>query len=133
MELSQVYCFTQAPVLKPFRNVYFAAGAGIIQNQLTDIRRSLITQEGRIYIFPGTSRSIGAALPFTAGFHIHFHDFWGYRRITAGISYRLTVATGEGLDGYNDPPPVFRNRHSDMFGVLCAGIAYHFGPVGLYQ
>ncbi|WP_423148677.1 hypothetical protein [Rubrolithibacter danxiaensis] len=115
------------------RNLYMGTGIGVIMNNQKEIVRNKPRPDGTIYTFPGKDKSMGLLLPAEIGMNFDLKtDYWGYTRFVVSAKYQFNVTFGEGLDGYNDPPTIFKNVSPDMLGVGSIGIKYTFGPEGLW-
>lgn len=131
LELRQFRPIREVRLLAPLRLLNIGAGAGVLFNRQRDIARTVATGGGRTYSYPGPDRSTELVLPVSAGAIVHFRDFWGWRRFSVGVLYQHHFTFGEGLDGYNDPPQLFSNRHADSYGLWSVSATWNFGFIGL--
>ena len=110
------------------KGFYIGTGLGAIKNKITKINR--IKPDGSNYVFPGQDKSYNMIIPLNIGIDFYFFDNWGFPRYILNLNLQHNLSLGEGLDGYNDPPP-FKNRYPDYYGFFTAGFKYTFGPQGL--
>ena len=114
------------------RGLYLGSGVGMISSSQTEIKRTKINPNGRLYTFPGKDKSMELVIPASIGYNYEMFDKWGYTRYIFFINHQFNVTFGENIDGYNDPPGVFKNASPDMYGLTTIGIKYTFGPEGIY-
>lgn len=124
--------FYYSDFLNYTKGFYLGTGVGTITNNLEDkVIRTKTKPDGSTYTFPGEDKSSGIIIPFSVGIDFYFPDGWGDMRYALNINYQTNFVTGEGLDGYNDPPTKFKNKAADMYNFLSVGFKYTFGPKGL--
>jgi hypothetical protein len=114
--------------LKATRWAYIGGGAGIIRNRMTKIAR---IQKSTGYVFPGKNASYELTVPINAGINFYFPDRSGNHRLAINLNFQSNITLGEGLDGYDDSPRVFRNGFPDIYNFYTIGLKYHLGVLGL--
>ncbi len=129
IELAQVVDFDQSNFLYAIRGTYLGTGIGFVNNNMKDIVR---IQPGTGHVFPGVSKSMNLMVPANIGVNFDIADRYGFTRYKVNLNYQFNVTFGEGLDGYNDPPLIFRNNNPDMYSFASVTVKVCFGPEGLY-
>ena len=136
LQLGQVIDYYYSGINEILKNVYFGSGVGFIDDNVQNQRTNLNTNTGYAvgtYTFPGSDHSINIAIPIRAGYEFKFYNEYDEPFLRLDIQYTHTVVFGEGLDGYNDPPSIFKNEHSDSYRQITIGIKYSFGEVKNYM
>jgi len=134
IQLGQIANIDFSNFLYSIRGLYVGTGVGVIMNDQKEIMRKKLqagTPDG-YYHFPGKDKSMELIVPANIGINFNFTDYWGYTRFIVTLNHQFNVTFGEGLDGYNDPPAMFKNRNPDMYGYTTVGLKYLFGPEGIY-
>lgn len=108
------------------KGFYLGTGFGIIQNNMTKITR--VSYNG--YTFPGEDKSTNLVVPINMGIDFFFFNQWGDPKYVVNVNLQQSFVFGEGMDGYNDPPP-FKNLAPDTYTFITVGFKYTFGPQGL--
>lgn len=117
--------------LNIIKNIYVGAGIGLIQNQMSFVQRESLNNPG--YIFPGQDASTELMLPLRIGYEFKIYNFYQEPYIRLNLGYQQNWVYGEGLDGYNDPPTIFKNYHVDRYALFSIGIKYSFGNPVSYK
>lgn len=123
------YLYRNNNFLNALKGVYLGAGFGVINNNLTSVVRE--KPDGSHYIFPGEDKSMNLILPINLGINVYFPNHWGNDRYVVNANFQTNYVFGEGLDGYNDPPAIFKNLSPDMYINFTIGFKYLFGSVGI--
>jgi hypothetical protein len=131
VELAQFIDLRRGDLLYPLRGFYIGTGIGIINSKMTEIKRTTPDKNG-IYTFPGDEKGMDLLVPINTGINFNFEDKWGYTKFALKINYQLNMVLGEKIDGYDDPPQIFKNKHGDFYGVTSIGFKFFFGPEGVY-
>jgi hypothetical protein len=140
IELAQFVDLRRGDLLYAVRGFYIGTGIGVINSKMTEIKRTKLQDEvqanGEIkkvpYTFPGVSRGMDLLVPINTGINFHFEDKWGFTKYALNFNYQMNMVLGEKIDGYDDPPSIFKNKHGDYYGVATIGFKFFFGPEGLY-
>lgn len=128
--------FYYSDFLNYTKGFYLGVGLGVVQNDLEKRGNVIRTKAengdpNNIYTFPGVSKSSDTVLPLNVGIDFYFPDSFGDIRYIFNVNYQTNFTFGEGLDGYNDPKPKFRNLSPDMYNFLSISAKYTFGPKGI--
>lgn len=118
-------------LLNILKNVYVGTGVGVIHNAMAYVQRASLNNPG--YIFPGDDSSTEIMLPLRIGYELKFFSRYQEPYIRVNFGYQVNLVYGEGLDGYNDPPSMFRNNHVDRYSMVSVGIKYNFGNPVTYK
>ncbi|MBC7915944.1 MAG: hypothetical protein H7Y07_17680 [Pyrinomonadaceae bacterium] len=127
VQLGQFIDFERSNLLYAIRGFYIGTGIGLLNSKMQDIKRT----KGS-YTFPGKDSGMDFMIPINTGISFNFIDKWGFTKFKLGFNYQLNMVLGENLDGYNDPPTVFKNQHGDFYGVTSISFKYCYGPEGLH-
>jgi hypothetical protein len=117
--------------LNILKNFYAGTGFGVIHNKMGFIQRTSLNDPG--YVFPGEDASTEVMLPLRFGYEFKFYDYYREPNIRVNINVQQTWVYGEGLDGYNDSPTVFKNYYVDRYLMFSVGIKYGFGNPVSYK
>ncbi|MFC3561111.1 hypothetical protein [Pedobacter jamesrossensis] len=134
--LGEFVDYNKTDFLHKIRGLYLGAGVGAIKNNITDIVRykPLWAAYDRGYgPFPGEDKSTNFWVPLNLGINFYLNDGWGYMRYVINVNAQSNFTFGEGLDGYNDPETMFKNRDPDTYNVYSIGFKYYFGNVKIYK
>ncbi|AMR30909.1 hypothetical protein A0256_05455 [Mucilaginibacter sp. PAMC 26640] len=112
------------------KNFYGGIGAGIVFNNVTTNRYSLVVPN---YKFPGVDKSMSFAVPLRVGYEFKVFDYYGVPKFGITLGYEHTFTIGEGLDGYNDPTGQFKNNAADQYRQVTIGLKYNFGYENSYD
>lgn len=112
-------------LLNILKNVYLGTGVGIMHNAMAFVQRISLNNPG--YVFPGEDSSTEIMVPLRIGYELKFFNRYQEPSIRVNVGYQLSLVYGEGLDGYNDPPSIFRNEHVDRYSLVSVGVKYNFG------
>ncbi|TKC04852.1 outer membrane beta-barrel protein [Pedobacter frigoris] len=111
---------------------YVGAGAGIVHNNVNRVTvKPSTVNSGNPYVFPGKNSSNDLMVPLNVGINFYFPDFAQRPRFGININYQTNVTLGEGLDGYDDSPIIFKNGNPDIYTYFSIGLRYNFGFIGL--
>ncbi|GAA4332414.1 hypothetical protein GCM10023149_38690 [Mucilaginibacter gynuensis] len=124
VQLGSFIEYSYSGFLDAIKGFYGGTGVGFIMNNNKTNRYSR-TNVG--YRFPGVDKSSNFMVPVRFGYEFKIFDAYDdpYLRITIGYVHNFTF--GEGLDGYNDPPEIFKNDQPDQYNQITIGIRYDFG------
>ena len=136
IELAQMIDLRRGDNLYALRGFYVGAGIGIINSKMTELKRTKLLNsnnpaEGE-YKFFLSGEGIDLSIPVNTGINFVFEDKWGYTKYSLNFNYQINKVLGEKIDGYDDPSNVFKNKHSDFYGVTSIGFKFFFGPEGIY-
>ena len=126
--------FYYSDFLNYTKGFYVGLGVGAVMNNLEGpdgVIRTKLNPDLSVHKFEGVSKGTDILLPLNLGIDFYFPDGWGDIRYIFNINYQTNFTFGEGLDGYNDDPKIFKNRSSDMYNFLSISAKYTFGPKGL--
>lgn len=133
VELAQFVEYRRGDLLYPLRGFYIGTGIGIINNKMTEIKRTKLMSDGVTpYNFIMSGKGIDLLVPVNTGINFYFEDKWGYTKYSLSFNYQINMVLGEKIDGYDDPPEIFENKHGDFYGVTSIGFRMFFGPIGVY-
>ena len=123
--------------LSAVKDFYAGTGMGVIMNKMKFIQRynldaSTLYPVGT-YRFPGKDNSISFAVPIRFGYEFKIYNSYGEPFIGLNIQYVHTVTFNEELDGYTDPPGVFKNNSPDQYRQIQFGVKVNFGPTSVYD
>lgn len=131
LQMGELIDYKDYIVLNVIKNIYIGSGFGVIYNKMAFVQRtSLIDTK---YVFPGQDASTELTLPLRIGYEFKIYDFYREPSIRINVGYQVTLAYGEGLDGYNDPPQIFKNNHVDRYSLIGVGVKYNFGTPVSYR
>ena len=130
-QLGEFIDYRDRKFLNMIKNFYAGTGFGVIQNKMTSIQRTSLIDP--TYVFPGQDASTELMLPLRAGYEFKIYNYYlePYIRINAG--YQVNLVYGEGLDGYNDPPKIFKNHSVDRYSLISVSVKYSFGAPVTYK
>lgn len=123
--------YRNSTFLNIIKNIYAGAGFGAINNKITSIQRTSLIDP--TYVFPGQDKSTELMVPLRIGYEFKFYNQYREPYIRLNIGYQVNLVYGEGLDGYNDPPEVFKNNHVDRYSLISIGAKYGFGLPVTYK
>lgn len=112
------------------KDFYMGTGFGVIANNMKFIQRyNLVTYQYPLltYRYPGKDKSLSFAVPIRFGYEFKIYNTYGEPFIGLNIQYVHTITFNEELDGYTDPPNVFKNNSPDQYGLLQVGLKVNFG------
>ncbi len=134
VQLGAAIDYEDSWILTALRNFYAGTGIGFISNNNTVQRTNVIAANGPFtYIFPGSDKNIGVAVPLRAGYEFKIFDSYNEPSMAIDIGYVHSFVFGEGLDGYNDPSSKFKNNAIDQYSQIVVGFKYYFGTVVSYN
>ena len=113
------------------KNIYAGVGVGAIHNSMAFVQRTSLSNPG--YVFPGRDASTEIMVPLRLGYEFKIYNFYREPYIRLNLTYQTNLVYGEGLDGYNDPPQMFRNNHVDRYTFISVGVKYSFGTPVSYK
>lgn len=131
LQLGEYIDYQNRVFLSIVKNIYAGSGFGVIHNQMSFIQRVSLDNPG--YIFPGQDASTEIMLPLRLGYEFKFYNDYREPYIRLNLCYQENLVYGEGLDGYNDPPAIFRNNHVDRYALFSIGLKYSFGTPISYK
>jgi len=135
LQMGQVIDYSQNNFMNVLKNIYFGIGAGFVDDDIQNQRTNLIASGQYAvgtYTFPGKDKSINPDVNFRVGYEFKFYNEYDEPYLRLHVEYTHHVVFGEGLDGYNDPPSVFRNDVSDQYRQITIGMIYNFGLIRAY-
>ncbi|WP_299290484.1 hypothetical protein [uncultured Mucilaginibacter sp.] len=118
-------------LLNILKNIYVGTGIGVIHNSMAFVQRVSLNNPG--YVFPGENSSTELMVPLRIGYELKFFNYYQEPHIRLNFGYQMNWVYGEGLDGYNDPPSMFRNNHVDRYSMISIGVKYNFGNPVSYK
>lgn len=136
IQLGELIDFSGSHFLDIVKDFYAGPGFGFLNNSIQNQRTNLIASPGYpvgSYTFPGSNKGINPMASFRAGYEFKFYNEFDEPYLRLDIEYVHNFVYGEGLDGYNDPPSIFKNEHSDSYRQITIGIKYSFGEVKNYM
>jgi hypothetical protein len=122
--------YTTSWIARVAKDLYIGTGIGFLDNDNTVQRTSIYEPS---YVFPGKDKSINIMFPLRFGYEFKFYDAYDEPSIAIDIGYVHTIAFGEGMDGYNDPPSRFKNDALDQYRQITINFKYFFGNVTSYN
>ncbi len=125
LQLGEYINYQNRTFLSAIKDIYVGSGFGVIQNQMSFVQRESLNNPG--YIFPGQDVSTEIMLPLRVGYEFKFYNDYREPYIRLNLNYQENWVYGEGLDGYNDPPAMFKNNHVDRYALFSVGVKYSFG------
>ena len=128
--LGEVIDYEQSVLGSIVKDFYVGTGFGVIQNHMKFIQRyNLVTYQYPLltYRYPGKDDSFSAALPIRLGYEFKIYDSMGTPFIGINVQYIHTITFNEELDGYTDPPSIFKNNSPDQYSLIRVGIKINFG------
>ena len=128
-QLSSVLNYDYSDVLNVIKGFYVGTGFGFVLNNVKAQRHNQYPQNGPIGTtdgFLGKDKSVSLTIPLRIGYEFKFFDSYNEQTMGIDIGYIQNIAFGEGLSGYNDPHPPFKNLHTDQYGQITVGIRYYF-------
>ena len=132
VQLGEFVEFERSNPVYALRGFYIGTGVGVINSKMAEISRSKLREDGSRYVFPGDDRGMELMVPVNTGISFNFVDKWGFTKFVLQFNYQMNMVFGESLDGYNDPPTIFKNNHKDFYSFTSIRFRYSFGPEGLY-
>lgn len=124
-------------ILNVVKNFYLGTGIGAVFNNMKDIQRTnLYIENGPIGTtrgFEGKDKSVNMVLPLRIGYEFKIYDDYDQVGYTITIGYEHNYTFGEGLDGYNDDPQIFKNNAPDQYAHFTLGFRYNFGNTVSYN
>ncbi len=130
-QAGEIIDYDNRPVLNVIKNFYAGTGFGVIHNHMTFIQRNSIIDPS--YVFPGQNASTELMLPLRIGYEFKFYNQYLEPFVRLSVGYQMNWVYGEGLDGYNDPPDAFKNRHVDRYSLTNLCLKYSFGNPVSYK
>jgi hypothetical protein len=116
------------------KNFYFGSGFGFISSHNTVQRTNVILANGPLtYVFPGKDNTFDFMVPLRVGYEFKIWDSYNQPRMAIDLTYIHSLAFGEGIDGYDDPPSKFKNNATNQYRQLNIGFKYFFGTVVAYN
>ncbi len=127
--------YSDSDVLTALKDLYVGCGAGVIGNNLVDVQRTnLIAANGPLnYTFPGKDNGLNPLVALRVGYDLKINNNFDEPRYHINIGYQYNVTFGEGLDGYNDDPKVFKNNSPDQYGQIMLVFRMDFGQTSVYS
>lgn len=113
------------------RNLYFGTGLGFLFNNMTQIQRDDPHIPGRQ--FAGQNSSTNLLIPLRLGYEFKIFNTYDEQAYGIDVGYRFNVAFGEGMDGYNDPAPHFKNNAPDVYNQFYIGFKVNVGTLLTYK
>lgn len=133
--IGQFFNYERNNFLNVIKGLYLGVGLGSIQNNMKYIVRYKPNTEAQYpplgYKFPGDDKSTNLLMPVNLGMNFYFKDRNDELRYIFNVNYQGNLTFGEGLDGYDDPLSIFKNKAPDIYSFLSMGIKYNFGPKGV--
>ncbi|HVV54362.1 MAG TPA: hypothetical protein VHC47_03505 [Mucilaginibacter sp.] len=127
-ELGEVIDYSDSWIMNKLKDVFFGGGFGVVSNNNSLQRYNIYPWNGPLtYRFPGKDKSINLSIPMRFGYEIRFYDRYNEPSVSVDIGYIHNLVFGEGLDGYNDPPSVFKNNATSQYRQIFLGVRYSFG------
>jgi len=123
-------------LLQIVKDFYAGTGFGFISNTNTVQRYSINAPpypQKDYWKFPGVDNSVDLMIPLRFGYEFRIYDSYNEPSMAIDIGYIHTIAFGEGLDGYNDPPSKFKNNSLDQYRQITIMFKYYFGNVTSYN
>ncbi|GAB2702993.1 hypothetical protein GCM10027037_30830 [Mucilaginibacter koreensis] len=114
------------------KNFYIGTGFGLIYNNMTFIQRKDLYNPA-YGSFPGSDKGLNVMIPLRFGYEIKFFNSYDEPVFAIDLGYRHNVTLGEGLDGYDDPPQIFKNNSFDQYRQITVGIKVNFGAPVAYN
>lgn len=118
--------------LNVIKNFYVGTGFGFIYNDMTFIQRK-DPYNPAYGNFPGKDKGVNFILPLRVGYEIKIFNNYDEPAYSINIGYRHNIDFGEGLDGYNDNPAIFKNNAKDQYRQISIGFKVNFGYIIAYN
>ncbi|RZK83147.1 MAG: hypothetical protein EOO92_00180 [Pedobacter sp.] len=121
--------YSRNGLLNAIKHIYAGAGVGVIHNNMKSIVRYKPSDTD--YKFPGVDSGNDVVFPLNLGVNFYLGSKSGIKKLAINLNLQGNVTIGEGMDGYNDSPIVFKNNNPDIYTYYSIGLKYHFGLVGI--
>jgi hypothetical protein len=138
--LGEVIDYSTSDFANFCKNFYFGTGIGVVFNNNTVQRTNVYYGESGLpnngpstYVFPGTNSSVNLDIPLRFGYELKFYNDWTEPFMAVDIGYVHSLVFGEGLDGYNDPPQIFKNNATNQYRQITIGVKFMFGNISAYN
>ncbi len=126
--------YTDSGFLNFLRNFYIGSGFGFVFNNNKVQRTNIIAANGPLnYVFPGKNTSVNLDVPLRFGYEFKIFNAFDEPKMAVIIGYVHSFVYGEGLDGYDDPSPHFKNNAPDQYHQIVIGYRYFFGGSAFYH
>jgi hypothetical protein len=132
--------------LNAIRNFYIGTGIGQVYNKIVVLQRgnppafsdpsdvkNYHGELGSTNGFQPANQNTNLLIPIRVGYEFKIFDSYDRPACTITVGYQHNFTTGEGLDGYNDPTPQFKNNSKDQYGQFSIGIKYNFIGITEYS
>jgi hypothetical protein len=137
LQMGDIIDYSDNSFLNAVKNFYLGTGFGAVDNHMTDIQRTnLYPQNGDIGStngFQGKDNGINLVIPLRIGYEFKIFDSYDQPAYGIILGYEHNYTFGEGLDGYNDPPQIFKNNAPDQYAHFTLGFRYNFGNTASYN
>jgi len=130
LQLGEVIQYGNNDLLNIVKNFYFGSGIGAISNNLKTQRTAI---SDPTYRFPGQDKSINMIIPLRFGYEFKlYNNDINDTNLRFYVGYVHNITFGEGLDGYTDPSPHFKNNNPDQYRQITVGVKLNFGNEAVY-
>lgn len=124
--LGEIMDYDDNLLLGIVKDFYIGTGFGVISNNMKFIQRYKLDTNPP-YRFPGEDNSLNPAVPIRFGYEFKFYNTFGEPSVGLNIQYVHTITFGDELDGYADPPAIFKNNSPDQYSLIQVGVKVNFG------
>lgn len=120
--------YTDSGFLNFLKNFYIGSGFGFVFNNNKVQRTNIIAANGPLtYVFPGKNTSVNLDVPLRVGYEFKVFNTLDELKMAVVIGYIHSFVYGEGLDGYDDPSPHFKNNAPNQYRQIVIGYRYFLG------
>lgn len=136
LQAGEIMDYSDSWILDRLKGLYIGTGLGFIYNKMTRIQRyNQFPQNGFIGDtegFRGANNGINLIIPIRLGYEFKIYDDYDQPRYGIDLGIQHYFAPGEGIDGYNDPVPKYKNNAVDQYSFVTIGFKYNFGITTSY-
>jgi len=131
MQAGQILDYSDSWFLDRIKGLYLGTGIGFIYNNMTRIQRynQFIENDpiGSTRGLEGKDNGFNFILPIRFGYEFKIFDDYDQPRYGIDIGIQHYFDIGEGIDGYNADPKIFKNNAMDQYTYFTIGFKYNFG------
>ncbi len=136
LQAGEIIDYSDSWILDRLKGLYFGTGIGFIYNNMTRIQRynqiAANDSIGSTRGLEGKSNGFNLIIPIRIGYEFKIFDDYDQPRYGIDIGIQHYFDIGEGLDGYNADPKIYKNNAMDQYTYFTIGFKYNFGNTTSY-